>query len=242
MPQSWSVIVMCYNEVGNLRKTIERIQPVLAAIAPAGQSEILIVNDGSSDGSKEEIEAILQDPAHSNVRCIHHPQNRGIGNTLITGYENVQFENVTAIPGDGQFDPNELLPYAEVAAHSFVSFYRVENTTYGFSRNALSWFNKTINRLFLSIRLRDVNWVKIYKRDALRQIDFQIRSSLVESEICSKLLISKHQVTEVQSKYLPREHGQSKGASLRIVWMAIRDIMRLVMIILRYRWKKKRVD
>lgn len=242
MSQSWSVIVLCYNEAGNIRKTVMRVQAALAQMSTPEQNEILIVNDGSTDNSAQEIESLMQEPDNSNVRCIHHPHNRGIGNTLITGYQNVRFENVTIVPGDGQFDPNELLPYREIPPRSFVSFYRVENTTYSFSRNALSWFNKVINRLFLSIRLKDVNWVKIYKRSALQQMDFKIHSSLVETEVCSKMIISGYSVVETQSKYLPREHGQSKGASMRIVFMALRDIMRLVWVILRFRWSKKRIE
>lgn len=241
MPQSWSVIVMCYNEAGNLQKTIEKIQEVLKTLSPDGCNEILVVDDGSTDGSGEEIERLQQDPAHANLRCIRHAQNRGIGNTLITGYRAARYENVTAVPGDGQFDPRELLPFAQVPERHFVSFFRVENTTYGFSRNALSWFNKTINRLLLSIRLKDVNWVKIYKRQALQAMDFRIKSSLVESELCSKLIISGYQVVEQESKYLPREHGKSKGASLRIVLMALRDIFALVWVIMRFRWGKKRL-
>jgi len=232
---------MCYNEAGNLRKTIGRIQSALRLLSPDGQNEILIVNDGSTDGSAQEIAALQAEAGNENLRCIEHPQNRGIGQTLRSGYQNARYENVAALPGDGQFDPDELLPYANVPERHFVSFYRVENTTYGFSRNALSWFNKAINRLFLSIRLRDVNWVKIYKREALQEMELRIQSSLIESEICSKLLISKYRVIEVESKYLPREHGSSKGASLRIVLMALRDIFALVWVILRFRSQKKRL-
>ena len=153
---------------------------------------------------------------------------------------NVKYENVCAVPADGQFDVTELLPYAQVNQGSFVSFFRKENTTYTLARNALSYANKVVNKWLLGFDLKDVNWVKIYKTEQIKKLNLEIESSLVESEICAKLLIGGQKLIEVPSKYVPREAGVSKGASWKIVRQALRDTLLMSAVLRRFKRLLKR--
>jgi len=155
-------------------------------------------------------------------------------------YENTRYENIAFIPGDGQFDVTEYLPYAEVQPGYFVSFYRKENTSYSVFRNILSLFNKKLNKIFIGIDLRDVNWTKIYKKADIDQLDLQLTSSLIESEICAKLLFLGKKVIEVESKYLPRTYGQSKGSSFAIIKKALNDTLVLISIMRKFRKGRKK--
>jgi hypothetical protein len=170
-----------------------------------------------------------------NIKYICHSFNFGIGESLINGYRNSTCENVVMIPGDGQFDLKEFLPYKNFPQKSILAFYRVENTTYSFSRNFLSWINKFLNRFFIGIKLKDVNWVKVYKNAALQTLDFEIKSSLIESEIYCKLIHTGHQTIEIESSYLPRKNGKSKGASLKIILQALMDVLRLFIVTRRFK-------
>jgi dolichol-phosphate mannosyltransferase len=234
MKQTWSIIIFCFNEVETVAKVTRKTSAVLQELA--SDYEIVIVDDGSTDGSQEEISRIAEQIPH--IRTVFHLQNKGIGHALRSGYEAVKFENVCAVPADGQFDLNELLPHTFVAPNSFVSFYRKENTTYTLARNVLSLANRKVNEFFLGMNLKDVNWVKIYKKDHLHSLDLEIESSLVESEICAKLIHSGIKPTEVVSKYMPREAGQSKGASLKIVRQAMFDTLLLSKVLQRFRKDK----
>jgi hypothetical protein len=95
-------------------------------------------------------------------------------------------------------------------------------------------FNKT----FLGLTLKDVNWVKIYKLNELKKFDLKIRSSLIESEICSKLHFNGNRFIEIESRYLDRIGGESKGASFKIVKQALFDMLSLVIEITKFRIKK----
>lgn len=234
--QSWSIIIFCYNEAGNLRSLVDRVQTVVEKIAPQ-QNEIIIVDDGSSDHTVKIAEECVK--MYENIELLVHEQNQGIGEALKTGYRSVQYENVCAIPGDGQFDVSELLPFSEVADNQIISFYREVNLQYSVFRNYLSLVNKKLNKWLLNVEMKDVNWVKIYKREALQSLNLAMTSSLVETEICSKLLIAGHELVEVPSKYMTREYGESKGASLPIVMQAAADLSSLVMEIWRYKRKLK---
>lgn len=218
--QSWSIIIFCYNEVASVGKVARHCIEILEKMY-VSQYEIVIVDDGSSDGSRQEIGLLTRE--YQQIKAIFHAKNKGIGHTLRTGYANVNYENVCAVPADGQFDIDELFNFGVIQPNTFVSFYRKENTTYTLARNVLSWFNKMLNKYINGFDLRDVNWVKIYKTSDIKNLDLKIESSLVESEICAKLILKGKTCKEVTSKYLPREAGQSKGASSKIIKQAVLD-------------------
>jgi glycosyltransferase involved in cell wall biosynthesis len=224
-PQTWSVIVLCYNEAGTIRQVVADVKALLNEIAPS-RHEIIIVDDGSNDDSTQTI-CDIRDTV-PNVKAVFHSSNLGIGSALRTGYSHAQNENVCAVPGDGQFDVSELRPFRAVPERTFISFYRLENTTYSRFRNGLSYLNKLVNRLALGINIKDVNWVKVYKTSELRKLTLCLASSLIQSEICAKLILRQNTVLEVRSTYLPRTYGKSKGGSLKIASQAAVETLRLI--------------
>jgi hypothetical protein len=65
------------------------------------------------------------------------------------------------------------------------------------------------------MRLQDVNWVKVYKRIHLQEMRLVLRTSLVESEICAKLIRAGIKPIEIPSVYLKRLSGESKATGLK---------------------------
>lgn len=231
--QTWSVVVFCYNEAATVSEVLYAIVRVFEEHRK-GRYEIIAVDDGSRDGSREKIEAFQK--AHSEqVGVVRHTKNLGIGQTLVDGYRVARNENITAIPADGQFDVRELIPYLDIAEGTFVSFYRLENAEYSRARNILSAGNKWVNRFCNGINLKDVNWVKIYKRKAIISFPWKLSSSLIESEICAKLLLCGVRAIEVLSYYHPRKAGKSKGASPMTVLRALREVPKLIYAVHRFR-------
>lgn len=232
--QSWSAGIMCYNEAGTIQQVIADTLKVLKEISN-GDFEVIVVDDCSTDNSKSLVEEML--PDNKELKLVHHPVNRGIGGTLRSIYFNATKENVVAICGDGQFDLSELKMKTEFSNGEFISFFRLQNTEYNGFRNFLSFFNKWFNKYMLKIYLNDVNWVKVYKTHIIRELDLQIKSSLVESEICSKLMQAGGKANEFKSKYLPRTYGVSKGSSWKIVRKAIADLFSLFWVVNKFNRK-----
>ena len=202
--------------------------------------QIILVDDASTDGSREIIRDLGQNENNSNVQSILHDRNKGIGESIRDVYFNAEKENVVFVPGDGQFDVVELTPYLTFDNDQYICFYRRENQTYSGFRNALSYLNKLFNRFLLGLRLRDVNWVKAYKTNVIQNLDLKMHSSVIESEICAKLNYLNFKPIEVESKYLPRSYGESKGASLQNIVRVFRELSTLTFILLRFKLGTKK--
>ena len=219
-----------------MRSVIESVQQFFETIECAN-NEIIIVDDGSTDNCCGIVRAAAEH--FPNIKAVYHSTNLGIGRALRSGYAAVQYENVSAVPGDGQFNVAELIPYASLPHKTFVSFYRKENTIYSPGRNILSFVNRKLNADLFGLRIRDVNWVKIYKRAELERLNVRMKSSLVESEICAKLLLRENNMIECESVYHPRKMGKSKGASFRVVLQAALETLKLVCVVNLYRMKRR---
>ena len=237
--QSWSIGIICFNELGTIQKVFDDTLKMLSNFGC--EFEIILVDDASTDGSKEIIQKIAEQ--HPNqVKVVCHELNKGIGASIRDVYFNAKNENLVFVPGDGQFDVSELIPYKEFDDKNYICFYRQENQSYSLFRNILSYFNKVFNKLLLGLELKDVNWVKAYKTSIVQNLDLKIHSSAIESEICAKLNILKLEPVQVKSNYLPRTYGESKGASITNMIRVGKELLSLFFIVSKFKVKKKKID
>lgn len=230
----WSVIVFCYNEGSSIRRVVTEIKDTLEKIATS--YEIIIVNDGSTDNTEHNC-AVLSG-SYPFIKLVNHPRNLGIGSALRTGYTHATKNYVCAIPGDGQFNINLLKQIPAFDANTFYSFYR-KKTNYNWYRALLTWGNKVFNRLVLGINLKDVNWVKVYTHSQLSLASVQLTSSLIETEICSKLIYLGIQPVEIPSDYLSRTGGTPKGGSMKTLIQALGETIKLIMVVTQFKKAKR---
>src|SRR5262249_36138857 len=95
-----SVIIPCYNEADTIEPVLERVEEVGLA------DEIVIVDDGSTDGTRDilrEIEA----QAHPHVRIVYHERNQGKGAALVTGFSHASSDIFLIQDADLEYDPRD---------------------------------------------------------------------------------------------------------------------------------------
>ena len=236
MSVDFSIVVFAYNEVDGLERTVLRALEALDRFAKSS-SEIIIVDDGSTDGMGDVARALQR--THPRVKVSTHETNRGIGEALRTGYAAATGDFVCAICGDGQFDPHEIADAAPFSDDEIVSFYRTSNEQYSPWRKVVSRANRAINATLVGVRLRDVNWCKVHPGKRVRALRIELRSSLVESELVAKLVADGCRVREVPSRYLPRLGGKPKGASWPVLRRALKETAKLIVVSRRHRMQRR---
>jgi glycosyltransferase involved in cell wall biosynthesis len=229
----WSLIVFSYNEGNTLAKVVKDCVVFLKVNGNEG-SEIIVVDDGSTDNTVEVCKDLSQ--RFAEVIIVRHSSNQGIGEALRTGYVRASKSLVCAIPGDGQFDVMELKQIQATQDRLFYSFFRLQKH-YNPYRMALNKANEYFNKWFLGVRIKDVNWIKVYSKKQLASISLELRSSLIESEIVAKLTILGFQCQEIQSKYLPRTDGISRGGSFNTLKKVLLDTLKCYLTIKAFREK-----
>ena len=94
-----SVVIPVYNERGTVREIIDRVQQVQLS------KEIIIIDDGSTDGTREELARIERE--HPNVKVVLQPRNMGKGRALRTGFQTARGEYVIVQDADLEYDPDD---------------------------------------------------------------------------------------------------------------------------------------
>jgi glycosyltransferase involved in cell wall biosynthesis len=214
-----------YNEEENIRAVVSSAISVLGRVCD--EFEIIIVNDGSRDRTREIAEELAaQDPR---IRIINHQRNRGYGAALRSGFAASRYDTIFQCDGDNQFYLEEmsgLLPHLK--DHDFVIGYRIKRKD-PFPRILIALFYRTLLRSIFGLKLRDVNCAfKIYKKHILDQLDLRSNGGVINGEIFIKAGILGHnRIREIGVRHRPRESGKQTGASPRVLWEALISVISL---------------
>src|SRR5215475_3580492 len=103
-PPGLSIFFPAYNDAGTIASMV--IRALKAASELTSDFEIIVVDDGSADGTAEIADELAR--TYPQVRAVHHPQNRDYGAALQTGFRAATKELIFYTDGDAQYDPAEL--------------------------------------------------------------------------------------------------------------------------------------
>src|SRR5438445_10559533 len=148
-----SAVMPAYNEEANLEQSVGRMAQALKTFTRG--FEIIVVDDGSQDGTARVLEGLKA--AHPNLRVIRHPVNRGYGAALRSGFGAARFSWIFLMDADNQFDPAEVeLLLGRAADADIVAGYRKHRRD-PLLRRLNAWAFFTLLRLLFGRLVRDVN-------------------------------------------------------------------------------------
>jgi glycosyltransferase involved in cell wall biosynthesis len=210
-----SIIIPVYNEEQTIDEVISR---VAAVQLPAIEKEIVIANDGSTDGTRRIIDARAWPPGLP-VTVHHSPINLGKGAAVRLGLAFAHGDLLLVQDADLELDPNEYTQLLEplLAGRADVVYgsrflartARVPRRT-RLANRALTM----LTNLLFGARLTDMETAyKVMRREALDGIRLRAVGFDIEPELTAKLLLARRRIVEVPISYQPRR--QDEGKKLR---------------------------
>jgi len=219
-----TVIIPTYNEAKTVRQIIERVN-----IVPIDK-EIIVVDDGSSDGT----DRILRDIRLDNLKVIFHGSNRGKGSALLTGLLNASGEYVIIQDADLEYDPQDYLKLLNEIRPDKCDLVLGARFTKGYQGMLLPKLGNRIitnllNLLFGSGYNDFFTCYKMAKKTVFDSLHLKSKGFEIEIEIASKALKNILRIKEIPVSYHPRNY--SEGKKIRI-----KDGLFAVLTILKYRF------
>ena len=223
---SLSVFFPAYNDAPSLPALLAATFAVLQE--HVADYEVIVVNDGSLDDTGEVLERLCQRYSPF-LRVVTHPQNRGYGGALRSGFTAAQKEFVFYTDGDGQYDPGELPLLLKLAgpATGLVNGYKLERH----DPVHRIWIGNVYNfcaRFLFRIRIHDIDCdYRLIRRALLDQIQLTSTGGTICVELVRKLEMSGCDVAEVGVHHYPRLHGSSQFFRLRSLANTLFELLRL---------------
>lgn len=227
-----SIVIPVYNEAG----TIADILKVVKAVDIGWEKEIILVNDCSSDGTKEILDRLAEED--SSLKVLHHEVNQGKGAALQTGFAAATGDYVLIQDADLEYDPNEypqLLAPIEMGRADVVfgsrflggGAHRVVFYWHYIGNKFLTW----LSNMTTNLNLTDMEvCYKVFNRSLLQSIPLVEKRFGFEAEITAKVARRKCRVYEVPISYYGRDYSEGK----KIGW---KDGVSALRCIVRYAWR-----
>jgi glycosyltransferase involved in cell wall biosynthesis len=217
-----SFVLPAYNEADNISSVINNCLSV--AVSITDRYEIIVVDDGSTDGTRGVVEALSNQ--FKNVRLITHDKNYGVAAATRTGFAAASYQYVFYTDSDGQFDIRDiqmLIPFAE--NFDFVVGYR-NNRSDPIHRALNTLLYNWLIRLLFNTPIHDVNCAfKLMKRDALQRLNISSNSAFYLAELVIRATLCGMTFYEVPVRHYPRRFGKPTGSKFLIIFRELRDLV-----------------
>jgi glycosyltransferase involved in cell wall biosynthesis len=208
-----SIVIPVYNEKATLKKIVSLVKAVKGI-----DKEIILVDDGSTDGSVDILKDLKKkDPS---LKVYFKEENKGKGHTLRLGFEHSTGDYIIVQDADLEYDPQEyhkLLRVLEedsvdvVYGSRFSGNYEDMSNLHYFGNKLLT----IVTNLFFGVMLTDMETCyKLIPGDFARKVDIKSHRFDFEPEITAKILKSGLRIREVPINYKGRTHNEGK----KITW------------------------
>jgi glycosyltransferase involved in cell wall biosynthesis len=223
--ESVSAFFPCYNDEATIGTMVEATASTLDRVGADG--EIIVVNDGSSDGSERVLKRLTE--TEPRLRVVTHEHNRGYGGALLSGFGAATKQWVFYTDGDGQFDPTELELLVARASEDVdvVQGYKL-NRADNVARRAIGRVYHRFVSFVFGLHVRDTDCdFRLMRRSMLEQVRLEKTTGVICVELVRTLQDAGARFVEVGVHHYPRVHGRSQFFKLSSVVRTLWDLAKL---------------
>jgi phenylacetate-CoA ligase len=214
-----SVVMPALNEEKSIRDAVSGTLASFGRFGLAG--EVLVVNDGSTDGTKGLVESLTR--ADGRVRMIEHASPLGVGASFWDGVDAAQGESVVMLPGDDENDPDEILRYAGLMEHvDIVVPYIFNRGMRPLWREAFSLLYRLIVNGTFRVNFNYTNGTVLYRRSVLQRLESRCGGFFFQTDILVRAVKKGYLFAEVPCRLKKRRGGKSKAVS----WASFAKVVR----------------
>jgi len=214
-----SVIIPVYNEVNNINEIIKRVQATKLA------TEIIVVDDGSKDGTQEILEKL---DGKKKVRVILHEKNQGKGAAVVTGIKAAKGEILLIQDADLEYDPRDYPELLKPIQEGLADVVYGSRFLGGTHRVTMFWHqvaNKLLtfmtNILYDSILTDMETGYKVFRQEVVQGMTIKAKRFNFEPEFTAKILKRKYRIFEVSITFNPRDYSEGKKIKLHDAFEAV---------------------
>ena len=218
----------CYNDATTIGGLVDDVHDALAPLVD--DLEVIVVNDGSSDGSREVLDALQR--LRPWLRVIHHEQNRGYGGALISGFEAAQNEWIFYTDGDAQYDASEAALLVKVAQDvdldvDIVQGFKIERGDALYRKVIGRIYHHVVKMLFgLPGRDTDCDF-RLFRRKLIIERPLASTSGVICVEMMRNFRDQRARFVETPVHHFARPSGRSQFFRIPAIARSARQLMEL---------------
>jgi glycosyltransferase involved in cell wall biosynthesis len=220
-----SIFFPAYNDSGTIASLVITALRTARKLTP--DHEVIVVNDGSADGTAEILEELAC--IYPQVRVVHHDRNRGYGGALRTGFASATRELVFYTDGDAQYDPAEmeLLWVRMGAGVDLVNGYKISRSD-PWHRIFIGRLYHYIVKLLFGLRVRDVDCdFRMMRRTIFDKVRLEKNSGVICLEMMKKIQDAGFTIVEVPVHHYHRAYGRSQFFNFPRIHRTAVDVFKL---------------
>jgi len=220
-----SLVLPAYNEAENLEAVVAEATPALQAVTD--DLEIIVVDDGSRDGTAEVVRRLMAGNPY--LRLVQHPVNRGFGAAVFSGFTNATKDWIFYTDADRQFVLSELERFVPLMDRAdLIAGYRAPRRD-PFLRVLYGQGWSMLCTLLFGYTVRDVDCgFKLFRREIIQELAPHIasRGATFSIEWLVRAKRAGYRFVELPVTHRPRLAGKQTGANLKVITRAFRELLR----------------
>jgi len=222
-----SIVIPIYNEAGTISEIVRRVREVRLEWS----KELIVVDDASTDGTKDELAAIQQ--SYPEMKLVEHLHNQGKGAAIRSGIPHATGDVIIVQDADLEYDPRDFDRLLSPIAHGYADvvfgnrFHGGEHRVLYFWHSIGNKFLTLLSNAFTNLNLNDMEvGYKAFRAEVLRAVAIGSNRFGFEPEVTAKVARMRCRIYEVPISYHGRTYEEGKKITWRDGFVAIYSIVR----------------